>query len=276
MLQSIMTLLPAVVGNPGGPRRHRRGGRSGQPAHPDHVGKPIREDAGNWIWIHGHQEPTNFYLYARKTFKLPSSPTKATLKTSAVTKYKLFVNGRYVGKGPVPSGEGYVYYDSHDITSLLTKGDNVVAFLVYHIGGQPVSTAAPPPGLICKIEIQAATRSSPSRPTRPGKCAAQPTGPTRALGSPRVSTFRKSTTPRGAQDNWNAVKFNEKGWENAAIVGVAPSMPWGDLVRREIPPLAEERILPRAIAGLFNSRTEPKTPLRRRCRKSWRHPSLSH
>ena len=56
-----------------------------------------------------------------------------------------------------------------------------------------------------------------------------------------------------AQDNWNGVKFNDKGWENAAIVGVAPAMPWGDLVRREIPQLAEKRILPTAIVGLFNS-----------------------
>ena len=32
----------------------------------------------------GSQEPTNFYLYARKTFKLPSVPTNATLKTRKI------------------------------------------------------------------------------------------------------------------------------------------------------------------------------------------------
>ncbi len=262
MLQSLMTLLPAAAGNSGGTRRRRRGGRPEQAGGPDSSKKPIREDAGNWIWIHGHEQPGNFYLYVRKTFQLSSSPARAILKTGAVTKYKLYVNGRYAGKGPAPSGEGYVYYDTHDITNLLTKGDNVVAFLVYYIGGAPVSPAAPPPGLICKIELEEGGAVDYIATDESWKVR-RATDWTDA-GGPLAEglDFQEVYDAAAALSLWNAVTFNEKGWESAAIVGVAPSMPWGELVRREIPRLAEERLLPRAIVGLFNSpeRAKDTTP----------------
>ena len=254
MLQSFISILPAVVGADGSAhrRKHRR----------FHHRKPIIEDPGNWIWIQESETQHNFYLYARKLFEVKSKPTKAILKASADSKYKLFVNGEYVGKGPVRSGAGYTYYDTYDITELLNKGKNVIAFLAHSIGEDTYSYASGRGGLICKCDIEVGEEklAIDTDETWMVHRAVDWTNAGARLSS-RLG-FQEVYDAANRFDSWNQVKFKEKGWENAVVVGTPPSMPWGKMIDRQIPQLHEEKVLPLEIVGAFNSpeRTRDTTP----------------
>ena len=65
--------------------------------------------------------------------------------------------------------------------------------------------------------------------------------------------FQEIYDAQSAPEGVNEVKFNEKGWENAVAVGAPPTLPWGSLQPREIPPLREQTILPRAIVATANT-----------------------
>ena len=250
MLQSAFSLLPAVVGADGAPRRRRRGGRPQRPSE-------ATDDSGKWIWLSGADKARNSYIYARKSFDLDAKPEKATVKATADSKYKLYVNGRYVGKGPVRSGCGYTYYDTHDVTDSLNEGKNVVAFLVHHFGENTYSYALGRPGLLCKAEIEAGgqKRVIASDDTWKVRRASDWTDLGARL-SPRLG-FQEVYDAGKRIENWEAVGFNDNEWENAAVVGEVPAKPWGDLEPRDIPLLHEERIPPRSIVGTFNSPERP-------------------
>lgn len=71
----------------------------------------------------------------RRRFTLTKIPTQATLRLSADSRYRLWVNGRGAGRGPAMVGGSYAkteapdwwYYDQLDLSGFLKVGDNVIA-----------------------------------------------------------------------------------------------------------------------------------------------------
>ena len=124
-----------------GATRFRRGAKP-------RIEKPAEECMGKWIWLAEADPVVNSYVRVRKSFKLSDKPDSALIKTCANSLYKLYINGQYVGKGPVRSDERTGYFDTFDITQLLHKGANVVAILAHHIGEPTYASAAGRPGLI--------------------------------------------------------------------------------------------------------------------------------
>ena len=64
---------------------------------------PAPRWTAQWIWDNGEQNPTNYFLRVRKDFELSSRPDSAPLHITSADRYKLFVNGKYVGRGPARS-----------------------------------------------------------------------------------------------------------------------------------------------------------------------------
>ena len=62
----------------------------------------MKEFAGcGWIWYdHYGYEDVNVFMDARKSFYLDEIPAVADIKITADSRYKLYVNGEYVGYGP--------------------------------------------------------------------------------------------------------------------------------------------------------------------------------
>jgi alpha-L-rhamnosidase len=249
-------ILPlfAAVGAPGGPRPRRRPYRPHRPELP-------AEETGRWIWARG-VEPRNSYIHARKVFQLDAPPEKAVVKALADSGYRLYVNGSYVGQGPARSGADWTYYDTFDVTSLLHKGDNVIACLAHHIGEDTYSYVAGKPGLLCKIEIDGAQgqRVIPSDETWKARRADDWT----AQGA-RISkglAFQEVYDSGLRAEDWAEVRFRDKDWDQAEVVGAPGDGPWGDLVKRQSPNLLEERVYPAAVSGVYGSpqRAKETTP----------------
>lgn len=251
MLQSFISFLPAAVGA----SRFRRGAK-------EHNGKSADNTPGNWIWTADPEPVVNSYIRVRKKFSLSDAPKAAALKVSANSLYKLYINGQYVGKGPVRSGEGQCYFDTFDITELLHKGDNVIAILAHHIGKDTFAAAAGRPGLICKAEIELADETlyiatdESWKAQRAEEWVADGAQMNHRLG------FQESYNAALVDVAWRDIKFKEKGWEAAAVVGTPPDPPFGELLARQIPQLNERTILPAAIAAMGNTPDQEKeTPI---------------
>ena len=74
----------------------------------------------------------------RKEITLAEAPRQVNAWLTADAKYRLYVNGRLVSRGPVDMGRDYAggetrrwFYDSRDLTPYFTRGKNVIAAEVF-------------------------------------------------------------------------------------------------------------------------------------------------
>ena len=100
----------------------------------NHCAKPSPWQA-KWIWLDGGQPAAGMF---RKEIILSDAPKKVDAWLSADMKYRLYVNGRLVSRGPVDIGRDYAggktgrwFYDCRDLTPFFTKGTNVIAAEVF-------------------------------------------------------------------------------------------------------------------------------------------------
>jgi len=88
-----------------------------------------------WIW---YGDPgydlVNSWMQARRTFNLKSVPAKAVINVTADTRYRLYVNGKHVNRGPARGFQETWSYDTLNITLFLKKGKNVIAVIVHNYG----------------------------------------------------------------------------------------------------------------------------------------------
>ncbi|WP_114749302.1 alpha-L-rhamnosidase-related protein [Pleomorphovibrio marinus] len=73
-------------------------------------------------------------MHARNTFYLSEKPSSLEIDVSAVIRYKLYVNGQYLGQGPSNNDLYHYTYDTYDIGSYLKEGENLVALTVLDLG----------------------------------------------------------------------------------------------------------------------------------------------
>lgn len=81
-----------------------------------------------------YEQPKNSFCRFRHTFELIDRPERGSIRLFADSRYMLYVNGRYVGRGPGRSDPRWQYYDSWDLTGFLEAGENTIAVLALHFG----------------------------------------------------------------------------------------------------------------------------------------------
>jgi hypothetical protein len=92
------------------------------------VGELLQE---SMIWAESAPPDRQNYVVFRKTFDLASPPQQALLHTFADSRYILWINGRYVNRGPCRFDPKRPEYDTLDVKSFLREGKNVIAVLGY-------------------------------------------------------------------------------------------------------------------------------------------------
>ena len=87
-----------------------------------------------WIWTADvDRHPRHQAVVARRRFTL-ASIASATLRLSADTRYRLWINGVWVTDGPGRSWPAHHRFDHFDATPFLVNGENVIAVEVLHVG----------------------------------------------------------------------------------------------------------------------------------------------
>ena len=108
------------------------------------------ETIARWIWT--PQTHPNQYVAARGAIKLQAAPTRARLRIFADTKYKLYVNGRFVNAGPASFRKPVIQVDEYDVAPFLRKGANEVFVVSHFIGATVKYNTVEEPGLIVSLE----------------------------------------------------------------------------------------------------------------------------
>lgn len=84
----------------------------------------------NWIWNPGwtcEDDQVPGFVYFRKEFQLDQLPEGCKIQISADSRYKLYVNGKFVQEGP-GKGDGETwYYDEAELVPFLVRGKNTAA-----------------------------------------------------------------------------------------------------------------------------------------------------
>jgi Bacterial alpha-L-rhamnosidase 6 hairpin glycosidase domain/Alpha-L-rhamnosidase N-terminal domain len=190
------------------------------------------------MWI-GSDHPFDLheaYLCFRRELRLERRPARAELFISADSRYKLWVNGHFVGRGPARSYPHAQCVDRLDIAEYLRPGPNLLAAQVYQPGYSHfayVHRAAA--GLLawleCDGEIVVATDTS-WRTRRDRSFAEQ---------VPRVSIYGSGLEERdlALDEDWHNPAYDDTGWATPRVVAPARGYPWTGLEPRGLPLLAE-------------------------------------
>lgn len=87
-----------------------------------------------WIWFSDKRRNWNEWVQFRRDFLLEDVPERAFLKVTADARYRIYVNGHWVGQGPIRGYPDNWHFDVHDITRLLKQGPNHICAEVQSVG----------------------------------------------------------------------------------------------------------------------------------------------
>lgn len=109
-----------------------------------------------WIWM--PEKRKNQFVSALGVLELPSIPDTAQLKIFADTKYKLYMNGRFVNAGPAHFRKPVVYVDEYDVSPFLKEGRNEIFVLAHFIGVTVKYNMVEEPGLAASLSASCGDR----------------------------------------------------------------------------------------------------------------------
>ncbi|XHR27861.1 MAG: family 78 glycoside hydrolase catalytic domain [Chthoniobacteraceae bacterium] len=189
-----------------------------------------------WIWTPEPVSEKNAFVRFRTEF---TARAAEQLLISADSRYWLWLNGEFLGSGPVRSWVNHWKYDAYDLSGLLRKGKNTLAVLVNHWGTGNFQYLPANPGLWVGLTdakghatpLLEGWKSSFSRAD--------------ATAVPRTSVqqgFEEQFDAR-LDEPWREPGFDAAVWPSA--VKITPPHP--DLEPSGIPLLTRERILPRRV-----------------------------
>ncbi|PWK26906.1 alpha-L-rhamnosidase-like protein [Arcicella aurantiaca] len=85
----------------------------------------------------------------RKNFELSQKPTQFIINVSGDNRYRVFVNGNYIGAGPARSDLMHWNFETYDIAQYLQQGKNTIAAVVWNFGDyMPVAQMSNKTGFI--------------------------------------------------------------------------------------------------------------------------------
>lgn len=201
-----------------------------------------------WIWHPTLERMDNFYLYARREVELTQTPPAgACVYVTAGSLYQLYVNGKFVGRGPNPSDPSRYYYDVYDVGALLQAGRNSVAVMAYNYGAESKGVIGQNwgrGGLL--LEMRGARDGAPLLATDGSWRVVQAPewNQSAPLNCNLYGDYKEVQDTRRAIAGWMESGFDDSAWLAPEVLGLPPIEPYTRLVEREIPPLGGEAVYP--------------------------------
>jgi len=152
-----------------------------------------------------------------REFALDRVPARAQIRLFACTRYRLYVNGTYAGRGPSRYQNEHPEYDVRDIVAMLRTGPNIVAVLV-HRDAPTGRIMRHTPGFAASIELSdGRTRRTIATDTR---WKARP-DPTFGPRNEAWSSIEERIDARAGED-FTAAGFSAVAWPAAIVAGGPP------------------------------------------------------
>lgn len=193
-----------------------------------------------WIWSRSLIETPNCYVYVRREFEIDAA-SDAEACVACRTDYKLYANGRYVGRGPGPRKSGFDAYAVHDLSHVLRPGKNVIAAICYYRGQDVLHDKA---GFILQLHTQHNGDELTIVTDQTWKVKAADDWDFGSVRMGEALGYQELYDSRRKPVGWNVVGFDDSTWEPAHVIGQADA---DAMVPRQIPPLKEWDVYPRAV-----------------------------
>jgi len=203
-----------------------------------------------WIWPRGC-DYVNLHVYFRKNLELPAAPLRACIRVTADTRYRLFVNGSCLLRGPARAFPNAPACDELDIAPFLVRGSNVIAAHALSFG---VSTAQNVfrgrAGFFLEGEaefdggakVEFHTNQTWRCMEASGYCRqARRCGP--QLGYQEHYDAARAPAEWGelaTRPTWASAGYDDASWQPACVLGAPGILPWRTLEKRGIPLLASQ------------------------------------
>ncbi len=205
-----------------------------------------------WIWL--NDSIISDVLLARKTFKLTTIPQTSSLRITATSQYQLFINGKYVRRGPARSAPHHQSFDILDVSDFLQVGTNVIAVRVHCQKKKFSYNLVQRGGLLAQLDLDVNGKNSHIFTNAEWKVSEQSSWDN---NSPTISRFQQIVNDRVDMrkhlKGWKEIDFDASNWTNATPLLRTegwPSVqkndrpfelatPWTALVPREVPYLIE-------------------------------------
>ncbi len=179
-----------------------------------------------WIWhpeadVHAYNQT----VVARKSFQL-SRPDQATLRITADSFYRLFINDQWVNDGPARSWPEHFQYDVIDASPYLRNGANEIRILARYYGVGDFHRVPKQAGLLAQLDVTLAD-GSPLRliTDRDWQVARFPAV---IAQTPKVSIQMEPC------ELYDARLAEELSFQPAAELFGAEDGPWSDLNPRDV------------------------------------------
>ena len=174
----------------------------------------VKPDLQSAAWIRGSDLRAG---YLRRSFRLSENPADARILVSGYTGYRLFVNGAKVEEEIGPWAD-WTHPESLNVTSLLKKGENVIAAWVQVHAGQNVHGVAENKGLVLAMKARFPDN-------RQFEIISD--------GSWKVAV--------GEEAGWQNSGFDDSAWQPAHVAGEMGAGPWGTKVLENVGVVTEPR-----------------------------------
>ncbi|NGO40200.1 hypothetical protein G4L39_12465 [Limisphaera ngatamarikiensis] len=205
---------------------------------------PDQPWVAQWIWARdGDVHAYNQAILARKTVRL-EPVRRATLRITADSWYRLWINGTWVNDGPCRSWPNHYQYDVLDVTPYLQPGPNEIRVLARYFGVGDFHRIPQQAGLLAQLDLQTAS------------------GRTLTLGTDRsweVALFPallprtpKISIQMGPCEWFDAREAEPLRFRPARVLFPATGGPWQDLRPRDVALLTRT---PAAFKTLLHART---------------------
>jgi hypothetical protein len=237
-----------------------------------YLGEPPRNDGKN-----------RWFLF-RRSLDLAAASDRAQLNITVDGRYRLHVNGVYVGRGPVRANPLFQRFDSYDVARALCAGRNVIAVLVHVYGvdaafyettkgmWQPTFGDG---GLWVDGFAEMGRERVPIVSDKEWRCIETKAWTQDVPRSNHSLGFIEDLDGAALPDDWMAPDYDDGHWDQARPMlagGGPPEAPYGGqetrpfpvLLPRGIPLLEERRVAARRVVWVRGLVPDPTLPFHKR------------
>jgi len=215
------------------------------------------------------EPPNNSYCYFRKTFNLPSVADKTEIRIFADSRYLMFINGHYIGRGSLRSDPRWQSYDTLDVTDHLAAGENLIAILAVYYGFGTGQYIPRRPALVAEGRFWCSGNELVTIKTDDTWKTSKALEYIRNV--PRISPHQASIEVfdgREYQQGWNRIGYDDNKWVQALPTRTLKTQypgghhPFWNMVTRCIPMLEEDIIDAPYLINSYTIKEKPESPER--------------
>lgn len=200
----------------------------------------------NWAWSQdrgGHGLTTRLF---RRSFELDAVPEKLLIHVSADSRYRLWINGEAIGRGPIKGTLEHYFFETYDLGPHLRAGLNLLAAEARWFGtNAPVSEVhSAVPGLLVQGP-EGAGLDTPGQWKVAASDAVTPDTTSRIGNASIFLNHLERVETAALRPGWTRPEYDDSDWEEAVFIDPVEGTPQcgvfprRDLHPRDVPALVE-------------------------------------